>query len=98
MKDIEQDNLFITFQQTIESVIKEKINEKDSLIFDGQLYWKKEDKTPFCPICFETENKFIHLSYNEYFSGNNAGMISLPSDNEHYSCRVCKNKYYFTQI
>ena len=45
--------------------LKEKINEKDSLIFDGQLYWKKEDKTPFCPICFETENKFIHLSYNE---------------------------------
>ena len=64
--------------------LNEIINEKGSLSFDGKLYWKEGDKTPFCPVCKEKDEKSHHLTYyrnNEWTS-------------EHYSCKVCKNDFY----
>ncbi len=65
-------------------VLKEKVDEKDSLTFDGKLYWKEEDKIPFCTVCFEKEKKLYHLTYykrNDWTS-------------EHYRCKICDNTYY----
>ncbi len=63
--------------------LKLKILEKESLSFDGKLYWKEGDKTPFCPICFENENKFIHLRYS-----------NSRTYGEFQSCKVCNNRFY----
>ncbi len=63
--------------------LRNKIEEKESLSFDGILYWKEGDKIPFCPICFENENKFIHLRYsNSHTYG------------EMQSCKVCNNRFF----
>ncbi|MCG3655808.1 hypothetical protein ACOTWK_01885 [Aliarcobacter butzleri] len=64
--------------------LKNKIEEKESLIFDGKLYWKENDKIPFCTVCKEKDGKYHHLTYykrSEYSS-------------EHYQCKVCRNCYY----
>ncbi|MCT7584280.1 hypothetical protein N5U55_09170 [Aliarcobacter butzleri] len=65
--------------------LKEKIIEKESLTFDGQLYWKEKDKTPFCPVCKEKDGKDIHLTFYEKSSG---------FYGQDYSCKVC-NKNFF---
>ncbi len=64
--------------------LKEKINEKESLKFDGKLYWKEGDKTPFCTVCFENNIKSVHLTYlsaDQYLA-------------ERYKCNICKTIYY----
>ncbi len=64
--------------------LNEKLKEKESLSFDGKLYWKENDKIPFCTVCKEKDGKYHHLTYykrSEYSS-------------EHYQCKVCSNCYY----
>lgn len=65
--------------------LKEKINEKESLTFDGQLYWKEEDKTPFCPVCKEKDEKNIHLTFFEKGSGYYG---------QDYTCKVCEKHFF----
>lgn len=56
--------------------LKSKLEGKNKLKFDGQIYWKEEDKTPYCPICHEKDDASIHLT-------------SL--DTHTWYCLVCKN-------
>lgn len=74
--------------------LKEKINEKESLSFDGKFWWKEGDETPFCPICYESDKKLIHLEFNEYAPPKTSSMVSFSADEEHHRCRICNNKYY----
>jgi hypothetical protein len=62
--------------------LNEIINEKESLSFDGKFYRKKEDSVPFCPICWELNQKAIHL---EFFNSHARGKIE--------KCNVCKNSF-----
>lgn len=66
--------------------LKNKIEEKESLIFDGRFYWKKNDKRPFCPICWESNKKAIHLISRTSFDY--AGLKKFEE------CQVCNNFYY----
>lgn len=56
--------------------LKAQLEGKNSLEHDGQLYWKNEDKTPFCPICYEKDSSSIHLTY---------------IDDRTWYCLVCQN-------
>jgi hypothetical protein len=69
--------------------LKNKIQEKESLSFDGKLYWKEGDKIPFCPICFENENKYIHLTHNEGYPAS----IEYSGEEPFYICKVCDKIY-----
>jgi hypothetical protein len=56
-------------------------SERGSLQFDGKMYRKDNDPTPFCPHCLENNQKQIHLSGPNY---------SSPSGT-FYQCNVCGN-------
>lgn len=62
--------------------LKNKIEEKESLIFDGKFYLKEGDKIPFCPTCWESNKKAIHLIFKHY-----------QSFGKCQECEVCKTKY-----
>ena len=66
------------------------LKEKNLLNFDGKLYWKEGDSTPFCPICFETENKFIHLTYNEGYEGT----VEDEMQDAYHHCKFCGNSFH----
>jgi hypothetical protein len=36
------------------------------LEYKRALYWANEDKTPFCPHCFENDKKRLHLTWKAY--------------------------------
>lgn len=74
--------------------LKEELKEKNKMSFDGKLWWKEGDKAPFCPICYESDKKLIHLKFNEYAPQRTSGMVSFSADKKHYRCRICDNKYY----
>lgn len=74
--------------------LKEKLNEKKSITFDGKFYIKENDDVPFCPICWENNQKMVHLKFCEYYPGGKHGMFTYSSQKEHYICRVCENTYY----
>jgi hypothetical protein len=62
--------------------LKNKIEEKESLIFDGKFYLKEGDNIPFCPTCWESNKKAIHLIFKNY-----------QSFGKCQECEVCKTKY-----
>ncbi|MDD2887034.1 MAG: hypothetical protein PHY66_04455 [Aliarcobacter sp.] len=62
--------------------LKNKIEEKESLLFDGKFYLKEGDKIPFCPTCWESNKKAIHLIFKNY-----------QSFGKCQECEVCKTKY-----
>ncbi len=62
--------------------LKNKIEEKESLIFDGKFYLKEGDKIPFCPTCWESNRKAIHLIFKNYHTYGKC-----------QECEVCKTKY-----
>ncbi|TCV91718.1 RING finger protein [Biostraticola tofi] len=63
--------------------LKDKLQGKNELKYDGLLYWKEGDTTAFCPICYENEGKVIHLNYW-------AGSNMYPPN---WTCKVCKNGF-----
>lgn len=73
--------------------LKEEISKKKSLSFDGKLYWQENDNTPFCSICWEKDEKLVHLKFCAYYPGSNNGMIFFSPKEEHYICRICENEY-----
>ena len=63
--------------------LKAKLQGKNELKFDGRLYWKEGDKTAFCEICHENEDKFIHLNY----------WAGVRDDGPVWLCKVCRNDF-----
>ena len=62
--------------------LKNKIEEKESLIFDGKFYLKEGDNIPFCPTCWESNKKAIHLILKNYRTYGKC-----------QECEVCKSRY-----
>lgn len=42
--------------------LKRDAEERKTLVHNGLFYTKEGDPTPFCPRCFESDGKVIHLS------------------------------------
>jgi hypothetical protein len=62
--------------------LNERLKEKESLSFDGKFYLKEGDNIPFCPTCWESNKKAIHLIFKHY-----------QSFGKCQECEVCKTKY-----
>ena len=84
---LEKDNLALKSENSIlksenqnlknENVnLKQKIqihNETPKPFFHANLLWLPNDANPYCPACYETDNKLIHMatvSYQEEINGN----------------------------
>jgi hypothetical protein len=50
--------------------------------FNEPFYYQDEDKTPFCPACWEGNKKGIHVTF-----------IFDNSDRTRWDCPVCKHTY-----
>ncbi|QJT82450.1 hypothetical protein [Kosakonia sp. MUSA4] len=74
--------VLLTKEQEIQE-LKAKLDSKQEFIFDGRLYWRVGDGTPFCPVCIEKDTKSIHM---DYFAGNTE---YKPS----WYCKVCRNEF-----
>ena len=75
--------------QTENHVLKEQVAElRKALAFDKKLHWIepfyfcKDDKAPFCPNCWESENVAVHLF--SYTDMNNRRV---------FECKKCKSIY-----
>ncbi|MAC84389.1 MAG: hypothetical protein CL624_09665 [Arcobacter sp.] len=68
--------------------LKEELNKKDKISFDGKIYWAENDETPFCTVCFEKDAKYHHLEYfpKVMYEG------SVWSK-ENWTCKICENSY-----
>ncbi len=74
-------------EQTILN-LKEELNKKEKISFDGKMYWAENDKTPFCTVCFEKDSKYHHLEHFPKVMDRE----SVWSE-EHWTCKICKNSY-----
>jgi hypothetical protein len=52
-------------------------------IYKKPYYFKEGDSIPFCPICYESESKRIHLN----------GPHDVPGEEPFYKCMNCNNNY-----
>lgn len=64
--------------------LKQQLSDKESLGYDGQLYWSEGDSVPFCTVCLERDSKHHHLTYSPADSYSGA----------FYHCKVCSNVYH----
>lgn len=76
--------------------LKQKLSEKEkyNMVFENGVYWdvKSDGKKdgPFCPTCWENQNKRIslHTTFLGFVSDDNP----CPLDNT-YICKVCHNSF-----
>ncbi|SVX05453.1 Uncharacterised protein [Klebsiella pneumoniae] len=66
--------------------LEEQLKDKTSFVFKAPLYWKEGDEVPFCPKCYEGENKKIHLR-SIVNDGNRA--YGIPPTNK-WLCMHCR--------
>lgn len=57
-----------------------KLKLKDKMVFRAPYYFQKGDEVPFCPVCFENDEKAIHLHL-------------FDSGNKGKKCLACKNSW-----
>ena len=67
--------------------LNERLKEKESLSFDGKFYLKEGDNIPFCPTCWESDKKAIHLIFKHY-----------QSFGKCQECEVCKTRYFIEEL
>lgn len=41
--------------------LEEQLSLKAKMVFRKPIYWQEGDRTPFCPSCWESEGKAVHL-------------------------------------
>jgi hypothetical protein len=64
--------------------LKSELRLKAAMSFKAPLYYQEGDRTPYCPSCFENNNRAIHLvSWDK-----GAGV--------HWFCQVCQQSFYTT--
>ena len=67
--------------------LRDDLAKKEGVKFDGEYYFAVNDDVPYCPVCYEKDNKLIHLTFYER---------GFYDDEAFYECRVCTHKYYNT--
>ena len=91
LDDIELHQKIVNLQTSIFELSNENIEQKEEIkrlnelqkitkkmTFRNQLYYMDGDNEPFCPRCWESEKKAIHLHRNSKGS---------------YRCKNCDNNY-----
>ncbi|PXB17821.1 hypothetical protein [Vibrio parahaemolyticus] len=75
--------------------LKSKLDEKASVEYDPktEVYWADGVDAPYCPICYESYGKLIHLS--EHLDSRN---IDFDIPNPHHNCKNCGKSYYKTNV
>jgi len=82
-QDVREEN------QQLRNMLKElenKLRIRDEMDFDGKVYWFKQEQDagkPFCPVCFDRDEKRIHL----HAQGGDHGL--LP----HWQSKACGNNF-----
>ena len=82
-QDVREEN------QQLRSMIKElenKLRIRDEMDFDGKVYWSKQEQEtdkPFCPVCFDRDEKRIHLH-------SQGGEHNLRP---YWECKACGNNF-----
>lgn len=78
--------------------LEEILNRKQSLEFDGQLYWLKtpdgKKDGPFCQRCHDTSGRMIRVQkiiVDDYDA--ESGRV-IGRGNYYFSCFECKSKYH----
>jgi hypothetical protein len=65
------------------------IKDKIKFIFHNNLLWLQGDKAPFCPVCYEVNEKPIHMLLKE--TSNNY------KEWEYYECHACYHRTDFSE-
>jgi len=64
--------------------LEAQLSRKKSVRHERGLYCGENDPIPFCPLCWETSNKLVHLS----------GPQPLVEGGEMWECHSCNNDYF----
>lgn len=59
--------------------LEDQLNTKASLIFNNSMYWLDGDENPYCPNCYDSQGKMIHLIEDKGYMK--------------YKCNTCKQSY-----
>lgn len=81
--DLQEDNLALRKRITeLELELATKVN----LRFERNVYFKEGDNIPFCPYCYESENKLIHVVGPHKLSNSELSWLS-------WSCPDCNSSF-----
>ena len=72
--DVREENQRLR-DETVE--LRAKLELKTSMVFLHGRYWMGEDPAPYCRLCYEKDNKYLHLE---------------PMNGGHW-CSVCRTSY-----
>lgn len=61
------------------NTLEEQLKTKESLNFNNSMYWLYGDENPYCPNCYDSKDKLIHLIEDPGYM--------------RYMCKTCKNQY-----
>lgn len=61
---------------------------KNRLIFFGGLYWKRHNRTPYCPRCKEVENKLVHMKFRQTQGAEGHTLFYVSNE---YACISCSH-------
>jgi hypothetical protein len=68
--------------------LEKKTALKAAMRFQQPLYFQDSDAVPFCPTCYETGERAIHLLDYGVFNSPQKGPLI------HWYCTVCKGDFY----
>lgn len=66
--------------------LEDQLKDKESFVFNAPLYWKNGDQVPFCPKCYEGEDKKVHLRLIVH---DGTPQLGLPPENK-WACMHCR--------
>lgn len=69
--------------------LEEKLKDKTAFSFRDGVFWTEGDDTAFCPKCYESENKKIHMESRERAYAGLGSFVEKPN----WYCRVCKTTF-----
>ncbi|ANQ28626.1 hypothetical protein BA894_19635 [Vibrio natriegens] len=73
--------------------LQKELTSRLELRYDSgtEVYWVEGDSSPYCPVCYENDEKLIHLTA---LSMSGYGHSRKP--NPHHSCKVCNKSFFKT--
>lgn len=63
--------------------LRYRVNKREEMIFRAPYYWREADDTPFCPKCWESEEKAVHLTARKEWD---EGIRRV--------CRICRETFW----
>lgn len=64
--------------------LKSELEKRETMTYDGKLYWAENDNVAFCTVCYEKDSKYHHLTH---LKENMYGM-------EEWYCKVCNTSFH----